>query len=165
MIKIRAITKDDFSFVRSWSEDEQFCLANGWELNRSEDELEAWWTTCVDQEREDFIRLGIDYENKLIGYVDLADIKENRAEIGIAIGARNLWGKGIGTTAIEKLITHAEENLEITMLKAETHETNLSSKKLLEKLGFEEISRIGFEEYLGAEIRLIQYQMDLESAD
>ncbi|TDM16652.1 hypothetical protein [Macrococcoides canis] len=47
-------------------------------------------------EYDDFIRLGIELDDKLIGYADLAYIKGNSAELGIAIGESKLWGRGIG---------------------------------------------------------------------
>jgi RimJ/RimL family protein N-acetyltransferase len=43
---------------------------------------------------------------------------------------------------------------------AETHEANTRSRKMLEKLGFTEISRIGSDEYMGIESQLIQYRFN-----
>ena len=58
-IKIRPITIEDYTFILSWSKDDSFCSANGWEKNRSEEELYSWWLNCVNNEDEDFIRMGI----------------------------------------------------------------------------------------------------------
>lgn len=98
-IKLRPLSINDFEYVLKWSKDDTFCSANGWEKNRNEQELYRWWQHFVNNLSEDFIRLGIEFENRLIGYADLACIKGNEAELGIAIGDSSLWGKGIGFNA------------------------------------------------------------------
>jgi [ribosomal protein S5]-alanine N-acetyltransferase len=160
-VKIRPITIDDYSCVLNWSRDNTFCLANGWEQNRNEKELNKWWLHCVNKQSEDFIRLGIDLNEKLIGYADLACIKGNNAEIGIAIGESTLWGKGLGYTATLCMINFASKNIGITIFDAETHENNFRSRNMLEKIGFKEVSRIGCEEYLEINNQLIQYRLFL----
>lgn len=157
-IKLRSIMLDDYTEVLEWSKDRAFCLANGWEMNREEKELQQWWTHCVTNKTPDFIRLGIEDSNRLIGYVDLACIKENTAEFGIAIGNSDVWGKGLGSQAALCLFELASAKLGITQFTAETHEENLRSRKLLQKLGFQEVSRIESEQYLGKESVLIQYK-------
>jgi [ribosomal protein S5]-alanine N-acetyltransferase len=158
---IRPISKDDFNEVLYWSKDDAFCLANDWELNRNPDELGNWWARCVDNKATDFIRMGIEWDNQLIGYADLAHISGNTAELGIAIGNSALWGKGIGTVAADQWITYASKAYNLSIFHAETHETNFGSRKMLEKLGFQEISRNGSEVYKGLETKLIQYQLIL----
>jgi [ribosomal protein S5]-alanine N-acetyltransferase len=160
-IKIRSITIDDYRFVLNWCKDDNFCLANGWEQNRNEEELKKWWLHCVNNASEDFIRLGIEFNEKLIGYSDLAYIKGNTAELGIAIGESTLWGNGLGYTTALCMIDYALKEKGITILDAETHEKNFRSRKMIEKLGFKEVSRIGFEEYLGTNNQLIQYRLFL----
>lgn len=158
-IKIRPLMIEDYEFVLNWSKDIDFCLANGWEVNRNEKELYKWWINCVHISTEDFIRLGIEFNDKLIGYADLACIKNHTAEFGIAIGESKLWGKGIGYHSTKCMLRYAKNKLGITVFNAETHESNFRSRKMLEKIGFKEISRIGCERYLGTECCLIQYRL------
>ena len=159
LIKLRSITRDDFTRVLAWSKDHTFCLANGWEVNRQEEELSLWWERCVTNKATDFKRLGIEESNRLIGYVDLACIDGDTAEFGIAIGNRDMWGKGIGSQAALRLFEFASNELGITRFTAETHEANIRSRKMLQKLGFQEVSRNGTEIYLGIDRALIQYEM------
>lgn len=156
-INIRAIKLEDFETIVIWSKDEKFCEANDWQQNRDAEELYSWWVNCVTNPPNDFIRLGIEYQHQLVGYGDLARINGSTAELGIAIGDSSLWGHGIGVHAAEQIITYASSKLGITMLEAETHETNLRAIKLLEKVGFNEISRLGTELYLGKETQLLQF--------
>ncbi|MCA1322318.1 GNAT family N-acetyltransferase [Bacillus tianshenii] len=160
-IKIRPLSKNDFKYILEWSKDETFCSANDWEKNRDGEELYKWWQHCVNNVSEDFIRLGIELEYKLIGYADLACIRDNTAELGIAIGESKLWGKGIGFNASICMIDYASKQLDINVFHAETHETNFPSRKMLERIGFKEVSRIGREQYLGTESQLIQYKLSL----
>ncbi|GGE58074.1 GNAT family N-acetyltransferase [Priestia taiwanensis] len=161
MIILRPLKLEDYENVLAWSKDDTFCQANGWERNRNEEELHMWWERCVTNNTEDFHRLGIEGDGQLIGYVDLACIRGTEAEIGIAIGESGLWGKGIGVHSILSLIEYAEKEYSITTLIAETHEANTRSRKMLERVGFTEVSRIGVEEYMGKDSRLIQYKLDL----
>lgn len=160
-VSFRELRIEDFGTVLHWSENERFCEANGWPINRDHDELLDWWKRCVLMRRSDFIRLGMEYQNKLIGYVDLAEMKSDSAEIGIAIGESKLWNGGIGTQAVKKLIGYASEQFGISTFYGDTHETNHRSRKMMEKLGFTEVSRIGSEVYLGTEVDLVQYKLDL----
>ncbi|RDU37999.1 N-acetyltransferase [Neobacillus piezotolerans] len=156
-VKLRPLTMDDFPGVLNWGKDKKFCLANGWELNRDEEELYNWWLRCVKNESGDFTRMGIEYDDRLIGYADLACLQGHTAELGIAIGESTLWGQGIGAKAARCMIEFGFEKLGITVFTAETHESNVRSGKMLEKLGFKEISRIGHEVYMEKETRLVQY--------
>ncbi|MCG1023260.1 N-acetyltransferase [Sutcliffiella horikoshii] len=157
-MELRALQVHDFHVVKNWNNDKAFCLANGWETDRSEDELYSWWINCVHNMPPDFVRLGIQYESRLIGYADLANINGNTAELGIAIGESGLWGHGIGTETLKLLMEFAVEKFPTHIFEAETHEANTRSRNMLENLGFTEISRFGSEVYMGIESQLIQYR-------
>lgn len=157
-VNLRPLTMEDFPSVLNWSKDEIFCQANGWELNRDQDELYRWWLRCVKNDTRDFVRIGIEYDDRLIGYADLALIQGHTAELGIAIGESSLWGQGIGLQAARCMMAFGFEKQGLTVFTAETNESNTRSRKMLEKLRFQEISRIGHEEYMGAESLLVQYQ-------
>lgn len=160
-IKIRNICLNDFPAVLKWSRDGRFCIANGWDINQDEKRLLQWWEKWVNNKSDQFIRWGIDYNGSLVGYIDLVLLNGNGAEIGIAIGDSQLWSKGIGTYTLKLGIEKAEKDFGIQTFFAETHETNFASRKMLEKIGFTEISRKGEEQYLGAMTTLIQYKYSI----
>ncbi|MEW9108735.1 MAG: GNAT family N-acetyltransferase [Cytobacillus gottheilii] len=157
MIKIRPITMNDYKYVLNWSTDKTFCHANGWKIDRKPEELYDWWFNQLYYSSREFVRLGIEQDGKLIGYGDMADMKNHTAELGIAIGERMLWSQGIGTKAASDLMKYGVKKYGIAKYTAETHENNQRSRKMLEKLGFQETSRTGKEEYLGEYVQLIQY--------
>ncbi len=104
------------------------------------------------------MRKGIEYKDELIGYTDLAYIKDQTAELGIAIGASHYWGKGIGLEASRRIMEYGSKKFGIKLYRAETSEYNISSRKMLEKLGYKEVGREGQEEYRDREGQLIQYE-------
>lgn len=111
------------------------------EKNRDKDELLQWFNHYLNKQHNDFICFGIEFSKRPIGYVDLAEIRNNSTEIGIVIGDSGLLGMGIGTQTVNNLINHAVKELRITTFYSKTHETNLRSRKMMEKLGFTESSR------------------------
>ncbi|BAK16930.1 acetyltransferase, including N-acetylase of ribosomal protein [Solibacillus silvestris StLB046] len=160
-IYLRKLKLEDFNAVVDWSRDDRFCEANGWQKNRDHLELFKWWERCVTNQQKDMIRLGIEYKNRLIGYADLAEFKNNSAEIGIAIGDSTLWNNGIGTQMIKKLLNYANEQFGVTTFYGKTYETNHRSRKMMEKVGFTEESREGTELNIGKEVKLVQYKLEL----
>lgn len=96
---------------------------------------------------------------ELIGYADLASIKDHTAELGIAIGESRLWGKGIGCHSAICMMKYGAKYAGISTFLAETHEENRRARKMLEKIGFKEVSRMGSEDYLGRKSQLIQYRL------
>lgn len=162
-IKLRCLTIDDFAIVLKWSRDASFCSANGWAPYRSSEELYNWWLRCIQNDAENFVRLGIMYEDALIGYADLADLHEHTAEIGIAIGNSELWGKGLGYLASMCMIQYGAEELGIRVFYAETDDSNVRSQKMLEKIGFRKIDRAPTEKCIHSKQPPLQYQLHLQN--
>lgn len=103
-LALRQLTVDDFETVYTWSQNDLFCLPNEWELNRKREEMYDWWKSVVHHPPKSFIRLGIDFQEKLIGYADLSSITDYSAELGIAIGETELWGRSLGYGAAKQMI-------------------------------------------------------------
>ncbi len=160
-IKLRPLTIQDFELVWNWSRDTMFCLANGWALYQSSEQLYNWWLQCVFQGSDDFVRLGIEWNGDLIGYADLANLNSNTAELGIAIGESKLWGNGIGYRAALCTIQYGASKLGVTTFYAETVKTNIRSRKMLEKIGFKEVGRSDEEANMHVNEQLIRYQLHM----
>ena len=63
------------------------------------------------------------------------DIAHRRAEIGYAF-AREFWGRGYATEAVELLVAFAFGPMNLHRLEADVHPDNSGSLRLLEKQGF-----------------------------
>lgn len=76
--------------------------------------------------------------NEHIGNVKLHNFNEhaNHCEVGIMIGDKNFWNKGVGTEALSLVLWFAFDVLKVNKVWASVHQTNLASLNLFQKLGF-----------------------------
>ncbi len=74
----------------------------------------------------------------LVGLTGLHDIQRNarHAVFGIAIGAKDDWGKGFGTEATALMVRHAFETLNLNRVWLLVHEDNARGIRAYEKAGF-----------------------------
>ena len=74
----------------------------------------------------------------LIGTTTLfhLNLDNGRAEVGYAMG-RAHWGKGYMNEALQALLTHAFEVMELRRLEADVDPRNTASIRTLERLGFQ----------------------------
>jgi len=68
--------------------------------------------------------------------LDFHDAKANVSELGLLIGNKNYWGKGVGKEACKMLLKYAFDTLQIRKIYLAVYEPNIAAKKLYENLGF-----------------------------
>lgn len=73
-----------------------------------------------------------------IGTVSLFEINpyHKTAELGIIIGDKMYWGKGVATEVVKTLTDYAFQNLNIQYVSAEIESENIAIQKVLENAGF-----------------------------
>jgi len=73
-----------------------------------------------------------------IGSIGLSNISAEKrsAELGAVI-TRAYWNKGFGTAAAKAVIGYAFDELGLTQVRADLLQSNLASRRILEKLGFQ----------------------------
>lgn len=73
-----------------------------------------------------------------VGNIKLApiDYHHRRAEVGLLIGNRAYWGRGIATEAIRLLTEYAFDVLGLTKITAGCYATNIGSRRAFEKAGY-----------------------------
>lgn len=90
--------------------------------------------------RETMIKWGLALResNQVIGTTTLFNLNldNGRAELGYAMG-RAYWGKGYMHEALQALLSHAFEVLELRRLEADVDPRNAASIRTLERLGFQ----------------------------
>lgn len=79
-------------------------------------------------------------EGVTVGTVALTEYNNYHgvANLGIVIGDKNYWGKGIATDVITALVRHAFTHLKLFHIGAEVEEENVPMVKVLEKVGFKQ---------------------------
>ena len=92
------------------------------------------------KESEDVYLFGIfSKENGIhIGNIKLGPVNSiyGRAEIGLLIGDRSYWGKGLGAQAIGIICDYAKNDLGLHKVEAGCYAENIGSLKAFEKAGF-----------------------------
>lgn len=89
---------------------------------------------------DDSILFGIRYlpARRHVGNIKLGPIDRHhrRAELGLLIGERALWGRGIAAAAIELATRYAFDKLGLLKVTAGCYVSNLGSRRAFEKAGF-----------------------------
>jgi RimJ/RimL family protein N-acetyltransferase len=88
---------------------------------------------------EMFLAIVENEHNTHIGNIKLGPINwiHRIGDIGILIGEKTYWGKGIATEAIRLLVDHAFKNLRLHKLTAGCYTLNKTSLKAFQKNAFE----------------------------
>ncbi len=91
------------------------------------------------QNEKNFSIIEID-SGEYVGNVYLynIDFNKKKAEVGIFIGEKNVWGKGYGTDAIEIIKKYAFDKLGLCKLYLSTYVENIAAIKCYQKAGFKE---------------------------
>lgn len=89
---------------------------------------------------DDSILFGIRYvpERRHVGNIKLGPVDRHhrRAEIGLLIGDRTVWGRGIAAAAIELVTRYAFDSLGLLKVTAGCYAGNVGSRRAFEKAGF-----------------------------
>jgi RimJ/RimL family protein N-acetyltransferase len=95
-------------------------------FSMAEDLLARFWAICLKD------------SDRMIGTFTLFHISENnrRAEVGYIL-KRAAWGKGYATEALQRMIRHCFDDLELGRLEADVDPQNHGSLSLLDRCGFE----------------------------
>lgn len=143
-----------------WAADPEFCRAAGWTVGLAPRKVREHWRRVAASVGPDFLRLGLEVDGQLVGYVDLADLTRTCGEFGIGIGERARWGRGTGAEAGRLLLTHAFETLRLRTVTAEVHAPNLRSHALMRRLGFREVGAGEPDIYQGEVVEVVRYELD-----
>lgn len=88
----------------------------------------------------DSLFLGIFFKEneKHIGNIKLEpiDFKDYKATMGILIGDKNYWGKGVGTEAVKLIVKYGFENLGLLEINLGVISENKAAIRVYEKAGF-----------------------------
>ena len=72
----------------------------------------------------------------MVSYYNL-NFEQQQAELGIYIGERDYWSKGIGSEAILTLLSHLFRNTELNTMYLTTYVSNVRAQACYRKCGFE----------------------------
>jgi diamine N-acetyltransferase len=139
-IKLRALEPDDLDFLYQIENDTSL-----WEVSHTQTPYSKYiLKNYLENSHRDIyevkqLRLAItDFENILLGLIDLFDFdpKNQRVGLGIVIASSENRLKGYATEAISLVCEYAFNQLNVNQLYANIGAENTNSVHLFEKLGF-----------------------------
>ena len=112
--------------------------------------LESRFQTHTSESLAEFVRSTAASENNIfcaivlkqdgrhIGNIKLGpiDLTHRKADVGLMIGEKDCWGKGLGSEAYTLMVEHAFKNLNLHKVTAGAYAVNEASIKALLKAGF-----------------------------
>ncbi len=136
------LEQTDWKRVQSHFRDSEISYLNGTPPNR----MPLWFLKRLlkaDSRRSDRATYGIfDERDEYIGTIELYDIRYDVATLGIIIGEKTHWSKGYGPEAIEALLHHAFNRLNLERVKLNTFSDNERAQAAFKKIGFSELRRV-----------------------
>ncbi|MFN2121337.1 MAG: GNAT family N-acetyltransferase [Anaerolineales bacterium] len=140
-IRLRAIERSDLPRYLEWLNDPEVTEGLWHYLPLSMDDEAAWFEKMRQQDAEQrplAIEIRENQAWRLVGNVGLLDLRwANRsAELGIFIGDKSVWDKGYGTEAVELMLQHAFDTLNLHRVFLRVFATNKRAQRSYEKAGF-----------------------------
>lgn len=138
-VTLRPLALDDIELMYQWEANIELDILSGWSPKRSLAAFRHKYEHRITEPDDDRYTFGIQFEDRLVGYVELVMIDhfERRAFISILIGEKQLWGRGIGSTALRILLDYAFTVQAMEKICAEVYGLNTRSQRLMERVGFQ----------------------------
>jgi RimJ/RimL family protein N-acetyltransferase len=139
-VYLRSPERSDIpTFVR-WFNDSETISYLSMRAPMSEAAEEQWFTEMTTHDGKDayhFVMCRLE-DDSPIGTIGLfrVDIVNGNAGIGIAIGEKSLWGRGLGTDAMNALLDFGFGQLRLERLWLEVYDFNARGRRSYEKSGF-----------------------------
>ena len=136
IVQIEPLSEEHYSQVAEWLSDPEInqWLYSEWRNCTITDRLIAF--TAINKKNELFV---IYYNNRPVGITSISQIDQidSHAVLWYALGCKTLRGTGIASKAVCLTVEYASEELKLNTLEASVFKSNIASKKVLERNGFE----------------------------
>lgn len=124
---------------RAWMNDRELCRLFNRVYKPLTVETQKKWYQKVKKDKTQVI-FAIEVDGVYVGNIGFKNIDKlnKKAEYYIIIGDRNYWGKGIGTSATEKILQYARKHLKLHKVYLYVDQSNMAAQRLYQKTGFQE---------------------------
>lgn len=159
---LRAYQKEDILFWQKWDADTsvQEYMPELTNMPMSGVEQLAYLEACKNEDDAYYWSIVLKEDNALVGSIALTEINRHHGigELGVVIGEKEYWGKGIATDAVELVVAHAFLEIGLRRITAECEEGNTGMEKALLKNGFQrECIRLQSRIKAGVPINTVSY--------
>ncbi|MBW8011780.1 MAG: GNAT family N-acetyltransferase [Chloroflexi bacterium] len=140
-IRFRAPEREDLPMYTKWINDSEVRAGLNMFLPMSLASEEKWFEQMLEKPAEEH-PMSIDVQEgkswKLIGNCGLMFFNQRArtAEVGIMIGEKDYWDQGYGTEAMQLILRHGFNTLNLNSITLRVYETNPRAIRSYEKTGF-----------------------------
>jgi RimJ/RimL family protein N-acetyltransferase len=140
-VQLRELTLDDVEDRYQWCLDKEVTR----HLNMPEkyppfsrEETQNWIKMCINRTNGYEQKAILTEKGKHIGWIDLKNIDKlnKHAELGIAIGDKNYWGKGYGLSAMKEMLAWGFNELELNKIWLRVEVDNEKAIKSYKRIGY-----------------------------
>ncbi|MBP2019148.1 RimJ/RimL family protein N-acetyltransferase [Symbiobacterium terraclitae] len=134
-VRLRPVEQGDLELLLRWDEDPVIAALMG---RRFENTSPAEWFSAQRRMRSYRIWI-IERGEQPVGEVELAQVnhRTRSAEVRICVGERELWGQGIGTTAMTRALDEAFGPMALDEVYLRVFANNGRAIALYDRLGFQ----------------------------
>lgn len=139
MYRLRELERKDLESINRWRNDPELIAQLGAPFRFINPEVDVRWYDEYMMNRSKTVRCSIvDESDTFIGLVSLTDIDylNQSAELHIMICDVKYQGKGAGTFAVNAMLIHAFNNMNLNRIEINVLENNERAQHLYEKVGF-----------------------------
>lgn len=140
MYRMRELERRDLESINRWRNDPELIKLLGAPYRYINFEVDSHWFDSYMNNRGNSVRCAITEldSDDILGLVSLTDVNfiNQSAEFHIMIGDKSNQGKGIATFAVNTMLSHAFNNMNLHRIELCVLLDNNRAKKLYEKCGF-----------------------------
>lgn len=140
MFCLRELERKDLEIINGWRNDPELIEMLGAPFRYINLDVDVRWYESYMNNRGNAVRCAIveDGINKIMGLVSLVSVNymNQSAEFHIMIGNKENQGKGLGTFAVNAMLDHAFNNMNLQRIELTVLEDNERARSLYEYCGF-----------------------------
>jgi len=132
------LREEDADILYRWITDRELVLLNSRFDPPTREEHQRWFDAIRSGDGSEIFGVRLAADDTLIGSCQLHSIdhEHRKAELQIRIGEREAWGRGYGTEAVQLLVRHAFDDLDLHRVHLHVFATNERAVRAYEKAGF-----------------------------
>jgi diamine N-acetyltransferase len=141
LVELRPIEKEDLPNYVVWFNDPDVVTYFGMHEPMSLMQEQRWYET--QHENRDSRNYAVYYEGQHVGGAGYAhlDHRERSDEVGLLIGRKDLWDRGLGGDVLRCLLRHGFEQLNLHRISLRVYAENQRAVHCYEKVGFQHEGR------------------------
>ncbi len=139
-VYLTPIELEDIELLNKWKNDEDvYKYLGGGYRPISVSQQRKWMDILVENNLENQRYIILDEDYNKVGFIGLYNISpiHRTCSLGLYIGEKESWGKGIASKAYRALECYAKMYLNIRKINLEVIEKNENAVKMYQKLGFD----------------------------